>query len=90
MKQDVRLNRLRWQCRRGMLELDLLLLEFLEQHYAELDETHRQAFAALLDYPDQILQRWLLSAESQDGVDPRVREIVQRIRVGGQGCGKTR
>jgi antitoxin CptB len=88
MKQDAHFNRLRWQCRRGMLELDLLLLEFLERHYAELDEANREDFAALLEYPDQTLQRWLFSAQSQDEVDPRVWEIIKLIRTGGPGVWK--
>ncbi|MDJ0806588.1 MAG: succinate dehydrogenase assembly factor 2, partial [Gammaproteobacteria bacterium] len=37
MNDDAELNRLRWQCRRGMLELDLLLLGFLETRYPRLD-----------------------------------------------------
>jgi antitoxin CptB len=53
-------SRLQWQCRRGMLELDYLLREFLDQRYPRLDEAQQRAFVRLLDYPDQILQDWFM------------------------------
>ena len=49
------LNRLRWLCRRGMLELDILLDEFLRLHHSELDPRERQAFERLLALDDAVL-----------------------------------
>ncbi|MFZ5530062.1 MAG: succinate dehydrogenase assembly factor 2, partial [Pseudomonadota bacterium] len=37
-------TRLHWQCRRGMLELDIMLGEFLEARFEELDATEKRAF----------------------------------------------
>ncbi len=48
-------NRLRWKCRRGMLELDILLQSFLDTGYAALDQADTQRFAQLLDYEDNPL-----------------------------------
>ncbi len=48
------LERLRWRCRRGLLELDLVLLKFIEQ-YAALDMALRDEFDRLLDMPDTLL-----------------------------------
>ena len=79
MKSDPEYNRLRWQCRRGMLELDLLLLEFLEASYPGLDASARQAFVALLEYPDDLLQSWLFG---ETEADLPVRDIVKTIRAG--------
>ena len=45
-------ERIRWRCRRGMLELDLVLGRFVETHYARLDSAQRAAFGILLDAPD--------------------------------------
>ena len=50
MHSDPEYNRLRWQRRRGMLELDLLLLDFLEQHYLRLNETLQKDFDEWLNY----------------------------------------
>lgn len=49
------LERVRWRCRRGMLELDIVLVRFVERHYEALDAAGREAFDALLDMPDAAL-----------------------------------
>jgi antitoxin CptB len=49
------LDRVRWQCRRGMLELDLVLSRFLERHFAGLPADQRAAFKALLAHSDSVL-----------------------------------
>ncbi len=49
------LERVRWRCRRGLLELDIVLGRFIEQRYAGLDEAQQLAFDALLDMPDTTL-----------------------------------
>lgn len=75
---DMELNRMRWQCRRGMLELDLLLSEFLDNRYSTLDPSNRISFARLLDKPDQTLLCWLLGDGSY--VESELQQIVQCIR----------
>lgn len=57
--QDETLRRLRWQCRRGLLELDLLFGRFLEQRYSALTVEEQGAFQRLLEQPDQALLAWL-------------------------------
>jgi antitoxin CptB len=49
------LGRLRWRCRRGMRELDVLLVGYLERHYREADDAERAAFEGLLELPDPTL-----------------------------------
>ena len=48
------LARLRWRCRRGMKELDVLFEQYLERHYPQADETERAAFDTVvaMDDPD--------------------------------------
>ncbi len=48
------LRRLRWRCRRGLLELDIVLGRFVER-YAGLDERQKELFDELLDLPDTTL-----------------------------------
>jgi antitoxin CptB len=45
-------GQLRWRCRRGMLELDLVLGRFLERYLAALPSEQKQVFGKLLDLPD--------------------------------------
>ncbi len=53
-------NRLRWKCRRGMLELDILLQGFLQNGYSELDQADLDRFAQLLEYEDNPLFELLM------------------------------
>lgn len=55
---DLSLRQLRWQCRRGLLELDLLLGHFLETQYPQLSSAKKAEFVTLLQYPDQVLLQW--------------------------------
>ncbi len=51
---------IRWQCRRGMLELDILLLAFFDKDYKSLAQEEKKIFIALLSFPDQELYGWLI------------------------------
>lgn len=73
------ISRLKWQCRRGMLELDLMLESFVEHQWPGLNDSERQAFLALLDYPDQLLFDYLLG-ESKP-TDGEMMHVVNRIRA---------
>lgn len=76
---DRDLQRLRWQCRRGMLELDLLFERFLDLGYAGLDAAARADFERLLREPDQMLHDWLMQKSVPD--DEALKAMVARILV---------
>lgn len=46
------LARLRWQCRRGAKELDLLLMDYLENRYPKADAGQKKRFAEILKLDD--------------------------------------
>ena len=71
-------NRLAWQCRRGMRELDELLYGFLDNRYAVLAPAQQAAFTALLEYPDAVLLELLMGRMRP--ADKDVADIVQEIR----------
>jgi antitoxin CptB len=58
------MSRLRWQCRRGMKELDELLLAYLERRYEQAPENDKRAFQALLALPDPELVSYLLNKQT--------------------------
>lgn len=58
------LERVRWRCRRGLLELDIVLGRFVEQRYAGLDEQQQAAFDELLDMPDTELWDMITGKEA--------------------------
>ncbi|MBT8438977.1 MAG: succinate dehydrogenase assembly factor 2 [Gammaproteobacteria bacterium] len=68
----------RWQCRRGMLELDLLLNNFVDKKAAGLSLQQKHAFTLLLSYPDQTLLDLLLGNSISS--DPAISVLVSQIR----------
>src|SRR3990167_4520310 len=63
--QDARqYDRLRWRCRRGLLELDVVLKNFLDQGYASLTPAEQEAFDKLLAVPDNILWAYVQGSEN--------------------------
>jgi antitoxin CptB len=60
---DTQLSKVLWHCRRGMLELDVMLQRFCTQVYSSLSLEQQQLFELLLEEADQDLQRWLVGAK---------------------------
>lgn len=74
------IRRLRWQCRRGMLELDHLLDRFLDLGYADLNAVERSTFLALLGEQDTRLSDWFMSrAEPDAPYGELIRHIVEVV-----------
>src|SRR5258706_61303 len=72
------MNRLRWSCRRGLLENELVLERFLHAHAALLEGECLAAFKTLLDYSDDEL--WGLVSGRRECGDPALGEVVQLLR----------
>lgn len=67
-------SRIYWRCRRGMREVEDLLLAFLRTHYDALGEEEKEVFARLLDYPDPVLLQYTLGR-----VVPRDRTLAALV-----------
>jgi len=52
-------GRLAWRCRRGMKELDLVLMRYLRERWPAADGQERALFEQLLEVPDPLLAAWL-------------------------------
>lgn len=74
---ELELKKLYWQCRRGMLELDVLLMPFVQEVYPNLDEQDQQRFKKLLSCEDQDLFGWFMQREEPDDSD--LQRMVQMI-----------
>ena len=68
---------MRWACRRGMLELDLVLEPFVNECYSHLDAADRQSFVRLLECEDQDLFAWFMRRAIPE--DEALVDIVQQI-----------
>ena len=71
-------SRLKWQCRRGMRELDMLLTDFLDNDYAHAASGRKTAFRALLALSDSELISYLLGGQSPP--EPEIADVVSFIR----------
>ena len=70
--------KLKWACRRGMLELDVLLGNFLTEAYPNLSLEEKQLFVELLECADPELFAWLMGYEIP--TDARLATITNIIR----------
>jgi antitoxin CptB len=71
------LKRLRWRCRRGMRELDQLMLRYLDRRWPEADDRERSVFLRLLDCEDDKLWRWCMGRDRPE--DQELHALVERI-----------
>ena len=71
-------KRLAWQCRRGMLELELFLKDFLEYDYDQLSLEKKRAFEDLLTVIDPVLFDYLMGTSEPE--NNGLRDIVHTIR----------
>ncbi len=69
--------RLRWACRRGMLELDVLFLPFVDEAYDQLSESQKLTFERLLEGDDPDLFAWFMG--HQECKDAELNDMVQLI-----------
>ena len=72
------LNRLRWRCRRGLLENDLILARYLDGRGSAISAEEVAALDRLLDLPDDEL--WDLIAGRTEPDDPRLQPMVAQLR----------
>ncbi|MEE9358268.1 FAD assembly factor SdhE [Candidatus Vondammii sp. HM_W22] len=72
------MDKLRWQCRRGMLELDYVLRGFLEDTYPGLSQNDRALFVQVLDFEDQLLLDWLMGNVVSS--DAGIRRLIGQMR----------
>ena len=70
------LGRLRWRCRRGMKELDVLLARYLDRHFCSAPIREQEAFRQLLETQDPILYAYCLGSEPPP---PQFAVLIGRI-----------
>lgn len=73
------LSRLRWLCRRGMKELDVVMTHYLETRYAQSSETEKNSFKTLLEMQDPDLYALLLG--QVDCADNNTQNLVDSLRI---------
>ena len=77
------LNRLRWRCtHRAMLEMDLILGNFLDHHFSNLTAEQAAEFARLVEMEDQDLRPLVLGKRiSDDTIQAEVLAMLRDVRL---------
>ena len=77
MLQNPESKKVYWHSRRGMLELDLILVPFVEQEYEKLSPSLQQVYKDLLSSEDTDLFSWFIQRNTPEQQD--LNDMVQRI-----------
>lgn len=72
------LSKLRWHCRRGVKELDVVLTKYLENHYPSAGSTSKNAFKRLLQIEDPELLSLVMGYHQSD--DPEQNAVLDKMR----------
>ncbi len=78
MSEAFDLKKIIWNCRRGMLELDVILIPFAQQHFSSLDEVEQRIFVDLLEEADPDLFNWLMGHGEPEQAS--FANMIKRIR----------
>jgi antitoxin CptB len=72
-----------WQCRRGIKEIEVILIPFLEEHFEKEDYSIRQAFIALLEEADLDIFEWFMHREKPESeqMELIINVILERLQT---------
>lgn len=78
-----RAARLKWACRRGMLELDVLFMPFVEEAFDDLSDEDKETFERLLTCDDPDLFAWFMGHQKCEDAElaAMVKLILDRVKV---------
>jgi antitoxin CptB len=77
-ERQARINRLKWHCRRALLELDLVFDRFWERYEGSLDVQDEAVLEALLELEDHDL--WALVSGRETAADSKQAAMIERLR----------
>ena len=71
--------RLLWRCRRGIKEMDIILQEFINVSYDQLNNEDKNAFSKLLDEQDLDILNWIMGKDKP--ANDRLANIINIIKT---------
>ena len=74
---DPEIGKLRWRCRRGMRELDVLLTRYVDEQYCDAAPAQQEAFRSLLDSQDPLIYAYLMGLEAPP--EGTLSDLIERI-----------
>ena len=80
---SIELSKIRWRCRRGLKELDFLLLNYFNKQYSIADAEDKEAFLHLLEFQDPVLIEFF--ADPKKIQDAKIQRIISEILGSNEG-----
>jgi len=78
LSEDADNNRVYWHSRRGMLEIDILLMPYAKEHYPSASAETKRKYKFLLSCEDQDIFAWFMGHAQPE--DPELVEIVAEVK----------
>lgn len=76
-------SKLRWRCRRGIREFDILFNTFLDNEYPDLTEEQQGFFHQLIEEQDPVIMDWLFKRSEPQ--DDGLKWIIGRLQTSSKG-----
>jgi antitoxin CptB len=76
-QQEVFLAQVRWRCRRGLRELDVLLMHYFDHNFGKSTPERQMAFVALLEMQDPVILSYLTG--NTQPKDSAIADIIQQL-----------
>lgn len=76
-QQEFFLAQVRWRCRRGLRELDVLLMHYFDNYFSKSSPERQTAFVALLELQDPAILSYLTGTNQPS--DPAIADIIQQL-----------
>jgi antitoxin CptB len=76
------MGKLRWRCRRGMKELDVLLARYVDERFCSASDAEQEAFRRLLETQDTVLYAYCLGSQRPP---PEFAALIERITANSPG-----
>ena len=76
------LGKLRWRCRRGMKELDVLLARYVDERFCSASNVEQEAFRRLLETQDTVIHAYCLGSQRPP---PELAALIERITANSPG-----
>jgi antitoxin CptB len=75
--EPLNVNQLKWRCRRGIKEVELLLIPYFDSYFSQLSTTGQKCFTEILKEDDVVLFEWF--TQRAEPTDPQMAKLVHAM-----------
>ena len=75
--EALNVNQLKWRCRRGIKEVELVLIPYFDTYFHQLSTNGKKYFTEILQEDDVVLFEWV--TQRAEPKDPQMVKLVQAM-----------